>query len=246
MAPVLRALAARGFAQQLILTGQHPGLAPSLPDHSEVVEIDPGIAGLAVGAQCGRIRDAVAARLAMAPPDLLLVQGDTTSALAGALAGKELGIPLGHVEAGLRSFDLRQPWPEEGNRIAIDRASDLLFAPTAASARNLAADSSISGWIYITGNTGIDALFDARATLAPPPRPGPRKLILATCHRRENQGTGIASVCAALRRLGAELPVEVVVPLHPNPAVRGPSRTAWRAQPTSPCSPRSAMPTWCG
>ncbi|HEV2747995.1 MAG TPA: UDP-N-acetylglucosamine 2-epimerase (non-hydrolyzing) [Allosphingosinicella sp.] len=220
MAPVLRALAERGLCQQLLLTGQHalPAGLLNLPAAVHDLAVDPR--EQSVDRLRQRIQAAICGHLAARLPDLMLVQGDTTSAVAGAIAARACGIPLGHVEAGLRSFDLRQPWPEEGNRIAIDRLSDLLFAPTRAAANNLAVDRQINAWIYITGNTGIDALYAARTALPRPERRPDRKLILVTCHRRENQGAAMTRIAAALRRLVAELPVEIVLPLHPNRHVR--------------------------
>lgn len=219
MAPVARALAARiGVDHCLVLTGQHSGLAPhfGLPE-SRVRELhfDPrgrsprGLRRALEALLCGDFR--------RDPVDLVLVQGDTTSAVAGARAACECGIPLGHVEAGLRSFDLRQPHPEEGHRIVIDRLAQLLFAPTERAAENLRREGRASGDIRVTGNTGIDALLQMRARLGPRrPARGTRRLVLATCHRRENHGERIGAVCSALKRMVAELPVRLVVPLHPN------------------------------
>ena len=220
MIPVLRALDDRGFVQQLLVTGQHVGLqAPIAASLSRIdLGIDPRAQSLEEMRDC--IRSAICGHLAPAAPDLVLVQGDTTSALAGALAAADCGVPLGHVEAGLRSFDLRQPFPEEGNRIAIDRLSDLLFAPAAAAAANLAAEPEIRGEVIVTGNTGIDALFAARDAAGPPAPPGDRKLILVTCHRRENRGAAMRRICGALRRLVAEFPLAVILPLHLNRHVR--------------------------
>lgn len=158
--------------------------------------------------------------LAATRPDIVLVQGDTTSAYAGALAADDLGIPVGHVEAGLRSFDFTQPWPEERNRVAIDRIARLLFAPTASAAANLAVDDEVSGTILTTGNTGIDALLLMRDRLPAwsPPGPGAPMQILLTCHRRENFGGGIDGICAAVLRLAARADIRILCPVHPNPA----------------------------
>ena len=215
----------RGLEQQLILTGQHTGLDryfEALPPGSlHHLPCDPR------GRSDGQLREcihaAVSKHLSRERPHLVLVQGDTTSALAGALAARDFGIPLGHIEAGLRSFDLTQPWPEEGNRVAIDALSDILFAPTEAAARNLAADPRVKGSVYVTGNTGIDALLHVRDKLRDLPEETPksdRRIILVTCHRKENDGAGVRSICAALKRLVGALPVEVVLPLHPNRHVR--------------------------
>lgn len=219
MAPLARALAACGADHRFVLTGQHSGLARYLPD-SPARELDFDPRGRTPRELRGMIRSLLGGDFRRRPVDLVLVQGDTTSAVAGARAAGDCGLPLGHVEAGLRSFDLRQPHPEEGHRIVIDRLADLLFAPTERAAENLRRDGRARGDIRVTGNTGIDALLHMRASLGPrrPPR-GRRRLILATCHRRENRRERIR-ICAALRRIAAELPVRIVLPLHPNRHVR--------------------------
>lgn len=223
MAPVARALARRATVDhRLVLTGQHRGLARHFDLPSDRVgELDFDPRGLAQRGLRRALQALLGADFRRAPVDLVLVQGDTTSAVSGAWAARDCGIPLGHVEAGLRSFDLRQPRPEEGHRIVIDRLADLLFAPTEAAALNLRRQSGLKGRIWVTGNTGIDALLAVRARLGPrrPARRG-RRLILVTCHRRENQGERVRAVCDALKRMVTALPVRIVVPLHPNRHVR--------------------------
>ncbi|HEX6376377.1 MAG TPA: UDP-N-acetylglucosamine 2-epimerase (non-hydrolyzing) [Allosphingosinicella sp.] len=230
MAPVARALGTlETVDHRLVLTGQHEGLRRYFDLQEESIEeldFDPrdltqrGLRRALQALLCGDFRRQ---RI-----DLVLVQGDTTSAVAGACAARDCGIPVGHVEAGLRSFDLRQPHPEESHRIVIDGLADLLFAPTDAAAANLRRERRVSGRIWVTGNTGIDALLQTRAGLDPrkPAREGERRLILATCHRRENQGAPALAVCEALKRLVRELPLRVAAPLHPNRHVR---RAAERA-----------------
>jgi UDP-N-acetylglucosamine 2-epimerase (non-hydrolysing) len=233
MAPVVRALAERpALDQALVLTGQHKDLAALFDLPAEAVhELDLNLAEQTAGEICEAIRDALGLHLARLRPDLVLVQGDTSSALAGALAARDCGIPIGHVEAGLRSGDLLQPWPEEGHRIRIDAISDLLFAPSDAAACNLAAEPKASGAVHVTGNSGIDALFHARALCPVAAPPGDRKTILVTCHRRENQGAQLRKVAAALKRLVRELPVQVVFPLHTNPHLRRSVRQLLGRQP---------------
>lgn len=147
-------------------------------------------------------------------PALLIVQGDTSSAFGGALAAAALGVPLAHVEAGLRTHDPLLPWPEEEFRVAIDARADLLFAPTELSAANLLAEE-VRGEIHITGNTGVDAVLSA-ATDLPASSCGPPRL-LVTCHRRESWGEGLQAIAAALVELRPLAAIDVV--LHPNPVV---------------------------
>jgi UDP-N-acetylglucosamine 2-epimerase (non-hydrolysing) len=224
MAPLARALGARrALRHRLLLTGQHAGLAPLFPDiHPDsVAELSFDPRGHTAVALRERLHRLLCRTLGGALADLVLVHGDTTSAVAGAFAAWDCGIPLGHVEAGLRSFDLRQPWPEEGNRVVIDALSALLFAPTERAAANLEREWRVKGRILVTGNTGIDALLEAvvRLPAAIPVADG-RRPILVTCHRKENQGEGMARVSCALRQLVGELPVTVELPLHTNPKVR--------------------------
>lgn len=162
-------------------------------------------------------------------PDFVVVQGDTTTTFAGALAGFNRRIPVGHVEAGLRTGDVTQPFPEEMNRVLTGRLAALHFAPTARAAENLRREGIREDRIFVTGNTGIDALLYVRERLergewagfdGAPPEPG-RKLILMTAHRRESFGEGFVRICEAVRRLAARGDVEIVYPVHPNPNVRG-------------------------
>jgi UDP-N-acetylglucosamine 2-epimerase (non-hydrolysing) len=149
-------------------------------------------------------------------PELLIVQGDTSSALGAALAGFTAGVTVAHVEAGLRTHDPLLPWPEEEYRTAIDARADLLFAPTATAEANLRAEG-VPGEIYVTGNTGIDALLATEAVLPPPTlREAGSPHLLVTCHRRESWGEGLQSIASALRALARGSGVAVHVVLHPN------------------------------
>jgi UDP-N-acetylglucosamine 2-epimerase (non-hydrolysing) len=215
---VADALGKRGLSPSLIFTGQHAQLDPA--DHglgrypAERLDCrgqdDPN-------AHVGLVTNAVARVLAKAAPDLVVVQGDTSSALGGALAAQIAGIPCAHVEAGLRSHDRRRPWPEEEFRVAIDSVAELLFAPTQLSAANLRRDR-VSGRIHVTGNSGIDAVLAVRRRLGPPAA-SDRHGLLVTCHRRENWGEGIDGVAASLRTIAAEGIARISVILHPNPAL---------------------------
>ncbi|HEY0627465.1 MAG TPA: UDP-N-acetylglucosamine 2-epimerase (non-hydrolyzing) [Allosphingosinicella sp.] len=218
MRPVLRALAGVPVLdQQVLLTGQHEGLGASFERYSRI-ELRLDLSEQSAGELRETIQDAIGDHLRRDLPDLVLVQGDTTSALAGALAAQDCRVPVAHVEAGLRSHK-REPWPEEDNRVAIDAIADLLFAPTEAAAANLALEKAVRGDIHITGNSGIDALLHSMGSPAPSAK-ADRRRILVTSHRRENKGQQLEAICAALKRLVRELPVEVLFLLHSNPQRR--------------------------
>jgi UDP-N-acetylglucosamine 2-epimerase (non-hydrolysing) len=153
------------------------------------------------------------------PPNLLVVQGDTSSALGAALAGFTAGVSVAHVEAGLRTHDPTLPWPEEEYRTAIDARADLLFAPTQLAAANLLRER-VPGEVHVTGNTGIDTLLAAEARLPPPTvHEGGLPRLLVTCHRRESWGAGIESIAAALLELASDGAASIDVVLHPNRGV---------------------------
>jgi UDP-N-acetylglucosamine 2-epimerase (non-hydrolysing) len=165
-------------------------------------------------------------------PDLVVVQGDTSSAFSAALAAFYLKIPVAHVEAGLRSYDRFQPYPEEINRRLISPLADLHFCPTPRAAAQLLKEQTAAGSVHITGNTAVDAILAAvelckqgepgLEDLVSPPLP-PGRMILVTGHRRENFGQGLANLCLALLDLVNTFPdVTVVYSVHPNPNVRGP------------------------
>jgi UDP-N-acetylglucosamine 2-epimerase (non-hydrolysing) len=156
-------------------------------------------------------------------PDLVLVQGDTTSALAAALAGSYSRLPVAHVEAGLRTHDDAAPWPEETNRRLVDGLSSLHFAPTLSARDNLLREGFGPDTVRVTGNTGIDSLLQIRQRLAQTGGPGSkeRRSVVVTCHRRECIPDGIAEICRAVVLLAARFTdCDFVVPLHPNPKVR--------------------------
>jgi UDP-N-acetylglucosamine 2-epimerase (non-hydrolysing) len=162
------------------------------------------------------VTEALLPRFALRPA-LLVVQGDTSSALGAALAGFTAGVPVAHVEAGLRTHDPLLPWPEEEYRTAIDARADLLFAPTAWAAENLAAEG-VPGEVHLTGNTSIDAVLALEANLPPSRRSaGELPRILVTAHRRESWSGGLRSIASALCELTNESRIEFV--LHPNPHV---------------------------
>ena len=204
----------------LILTGQHPALDPA----------DYGMSLHAVhrlGCRAGDEPHDYARRVAkaltptIARADLVVVQGDTSSALGGALAAVAAGVPLAHVEAGLRTHDPNLPWPEEQFRVAIDAHADLLFAPTNFNAANLHAEQ-VGGTIHVTGNTGIDAVLTVAAALRPTAK-SEKPRLLVTCHRRESWGDGLRGIAAALIELASDR-IAIDVLLHPNPQAARPMR----------------------
>jgi len=164
-------------------------------------------------------------------PRLVIVQGDTNTTFAAALAAFYQSVPVAHVEAGLRTGDMRQPFPEEMNRVLTTRIAQFHFAPTSAAEAALLREGVAAGKIFVTGNTGIDAVLwvrDAldRGTLAAPAWPWldpARRLLLVTCHRRENFGPGFDRVMRALRLLAARPDVQIVYPVHRNPNVLSPA-----------------------
>jgi UDP-N-acetylglucosamine 2-epimerase (non-hydrolysing) len=230
LAPVAAALVARGLPPRLILTGQHPltAAAHGLEAH-ECVSLD---------CRGGGDPDILVAQVAqaMAPlladrPALLVVQGDTASAFGGALAALAAAVPVAHVEAGLRSFDRAMPWPEEEYRTEIDARADLLFAPTEISAGNLEAEG-VPGQIFITGNTGIDALLATVQCCQPPARDDTGGIrLLVTCHRRESWGDGLRSIADALIELAGIHSLAIDLVLHPNPAIGGAMRILLQGSP---------------
>lgn len=164
-------------------------------------------------------------------PCQVVVQGDTATAMAGALAAYHRQIAVAHVEAGLRSHDIYRPWPEEVNRRIIATMAAVHFAPTSQAVQALAAEGVDPATIYLTGNTGIDALHwicarmqqrpDLTAGLDPVfSRFGGRRIIAVTVHRRESHGAALASIAKALGEIAERPDVALVVPLHPNPVVR--------------------------
>ncbi|MFA4927558.1 MAG: UDP-N-acetylglucosamine 2-epimerase (non-hydrolyzing) [Patulibacter sp.] len=239
LAPVVRAL--RDDARHLVAvvdTGQQPALVP------------PALAAVGLASDVrltlerhdhglnellGRLIAGLDRAIAEQRPDVVLVQGDTTSALAGALAAFHRGVPVGHVEAGLRSGDPRLPFPEEANRRMITALARWHFAPTARAADALRAEGVPAESVHLTGNPIVDELHRTLAlTAASPASPVPRgrKLLVATLHRRESIGAPIAAVLRALRRIAdADPAVDVWLPLHANPQVRDPAVALLGAHP---------------
>ena len=221
------------FDVKVCVTAQHRQMLDQVldvfkvrPDH----DLDLMLPGQTLFQSTTRILSGLEPVLAAEKPDLVIVQGDTTTTFCGALAAFYQRIPVAHIEAGLRTGDIYQPFPEEANRLLTGRLARIHFPATAWAAANLRAEGVPEDAIHITGNTGIDAVLyirDALESGALPSGDWPfldptRKLILVTAHRRESFGEGFIHICHALARLASRDDVQIVYPVHPNPNVQDP------------------------
>lgn len=238
MAPVVHALRdSTVFDMRVCVTAQHRemldqvlGLFAIKPDF----DLDVMAPGQQLGDLTARVITGMSKVLQEWRPDVVLVHGDTTTAFATALAAFYQHVAVGHVEAGLRTGNLRSPWPEEMNRQAIGKLATYHFAPTAVASANLLAEGATRENVLITGNTVVDALFltlrmiqddtGRRATLDEQFRfiDESKRLIVVTGHRRENFGGGFEGICSALAQLADRSDVQIVYPVHLNPNVREP------------------------
>jgi UDP-N-acetylglucosamine 2-epimerase (non-hydrolysing) len=238
LAPVMLDLARRGCRTLLMATGQHRELlANALGDFGLIPDINLDIMrdGQSPADVIGQLLPALTRQFERLCPAAVIVQGDTASALAGAQAACYAQSPLIHIEAGLRSGDY-EPFPEEFHRRQIAQLATLHFAPTTAARTALLAEGIAPAAIHVTGNTGIDALQLMRTRLCVDPALAAclatrfavidrrRPLILITAHRRENHGSRLAAILAAVKILAAD--AEIVMPLHPSPAVAAPAVAA--------------------
>ena len=237
MAPVVQALAtSTAIESRLAVTAQHREMLDQVlelfqitPDYDlDLMQPGQGLSEITTGVLRG-----LKPVLEDFGPDLVLVHGDTTTTLAASLAAYYQRIPVGHVEAGLRTGDIYSPWPEEINRKIAGTIARLHFAPTERSRANLLAENVRDEYIHVTGNTVIDALlevvarleadltlsydFDERFEIDPA-----RKVILVTGHRRESFGGGFDRICEALACLVERDDVQIIYPVHLNPNVKGP------------------------
>ncbi|ESY50148.1 non-hydrolyzing UDP-N-acetylglucosamine 2-epimerase [Mesorhizobium sp. RSR380A] len=234
--PVARAaLAHPGFTTEICVTGQHREMVDQvieltgLPVHYDLNIMQPGQTLFDV---TSRVLLGMAGVLEKAKPDIVIVQGDTTTAMTAALAAFYKRIPVAHIEAGLRSHNINSPFPEELNRKIAGNIATWHFAPTTEARDNLIAEGKAANTIFVTGNTVIDTLLhfsseiDAdklmNAELAArfPFIDPTKKMILVTGHRRENFDGGIQRICTALKALSARRDVQIIYPVHPNPNVR--------------------------
>ena len=233
LAPVVRALESDGrLAVELCVVGQQGEILEQalnewdlVPDHRvEIPTGDRRLAGV-LGAMLPQLADVIE----RVRPEMVLVEGDTTTNLGTALAAFYAGVPVGHVEAGLRSGDVRQPFPEEMHRVLVDRLSSVHYAPTTGARQNLLDENHRNpADVLVVGNTVVDALLMTLREGPPQPARDPNhKVLLVTAHRRENFGAGIASICDAVRTLCAQrADLKVVFVLHTNPQAFAPVRAA--------------------
>ena len=229
MCPLVNELKSRPgeFETAVCVTGQHRemldqvlGVFGVVPDHDLAI-MRPGQTLFDITSD---VLLKIRAVLEGERPDVVLVHGDTTTSFAAALAAFYLQIPVGHVEAGLRTRDLHSPWPEEFNRQAVDVVSEWYFAPTETSRQNLLDEAKPADRIFVTGNTGIDALrHTVRDDYSHPELDWAEgsRLILVTAHRRENLGDPMHRMFRAIRRVMEERPdTKAIYPIHMNPQVR--------------------------
>lgn len=244
LAPVIKALQhhSQDFQIEICVTGQHREM---LDQVLEIFEVKPDIdLNLMLVAQdltdiFGSVLTSMRGVFNLHKPDLVLVHGDTTTTLAAAMAAFYAGIPVGHVEAGLRTYDLSAPFPEEFNRQVVGKLSKFHFTPTEEGKKNLLAEGVSSNSIWVTGNTVIDALLMAQGKLKSDPELEMKirsdlfselnfeireeQYVLITGHRRENFGDGFTNICTAIRNLSEKHPgTHFVYPVHLNPNVQEP------------------------
>jgi UDP-N-acetylglucosamine 2-epimerase (non-hydrolysing) len=233
--PVINALKQQDKMRcEVLVTAQHREMLDQVlditgitPDHDLNI-MQPG---QSLDALTARLLEGIGRILDSAKPDRVLVQGDTATAMVGALAAYYRQIPVSHIEAGLRSYDIYRPWPEEVNRKIIGSIADQHFAPTQVSASALKAEAVPDGNVFVTGNTVIDALYwitdrishrpELAASLAGlEARYKGKKIIGITTHRRENFGDGMENIALAIKAIAARDDVACIFPVHLNPNVR--------------------------
>ena len=232
LAPVIRAFRAEtSWRVRFLTTAQHRDLLDQALERFDFrpdMDLDLMRAAQSSIDFLSRALPAVGDAIRNTNPDLVVVQGDTNTAVVGALAAFHLQIPIGHVEAGLRSHDLGNPYPEEANRRIISQLASLHYAPTETNRRSLVSEGVDPDLVVVTGNPIVDALHEVLDGFDPDhgarvahADPGASRLVLVTLHRRESLGTPLERMCGALNRLvETHSHVSLVWPVHPNPAVR--------------------------
>jgi UDP-N-acetylglucosamine 2-epimerase (non-hydrolysing) len=234
LAPIIRRFPRGcGMEARICVTAQHRTLLDQVLDCFGVhpdYDLNLMTPGQGLSQITARVLTALDPILVNEQPSMVAVQGDTTTAMAAALAAFHRHIPVAHVEAGLRTGDMARPFPEELNRVLAGRLATLHFAPTEAARRNLLAEGAPASRVFVTGNSGIDAVLHVASELESGTLPAvewpwldpARRLILVTAHRRESFGEGIVRICDAIAELAGRDDVQVVYPVHPNPHVLGP------------------------
>ena len=232
--PVIAALRERpGLDVRVCVTAQHRGLLDQVLDIADVtpdIDLDLMEPGQSLDRLTARLLTGLGEVMDAERPDRVIVQGDTATAMVGALVAYYRKLPVAHVEAGLRSGDIYHPWPEEVNRRIVAPIADLHFAPTQTAADALLRENIAADTVHVTGNTVIDALVWTRARIAERPdlaagldtladRFVGRRVVLVTTHRRENFGGGMENIARAIDRIAEREEVAVVFPCHPNPNV---------------------------
>jgi UDP-N-acetylglucosamine 2-epimerase (non-hydrolysing) len=232
LAPVIDVLRSDGrFETKVCSTGQHKEMLDQVVDFFNI-KVDHSLQVMEpnqhLSALTSKLLVKISSLLAHERPDMIMVQGDTTTTFAASLAAFYDRIPVLHVEAGLRTYNRHSPFPEEMNRVVTSRVTDVHYAPTEISGRNLKEEGVPADKIIITGNTVIDALFLGLKKLGDTVPAGivqqgvqdVKNFILVTMHRRENHGDGIRNICSAIRRIVDETSVPVIFPVHLNPNVK--------------------------
>lgn len=235
LCPVIRGLREHSskFDVKVCVTAQHRQMLDQVLEAFHVTpdyDLDLMLPGQTLFQSTSRILAGLEPILREEQPAMVIVQGDTTTTLCGALAAFYSHVPLAHVEAGLRTHDLSQPFPEEMNRVVASRLAALHFAATELAAENLRAEGVAADSIHVTGNTGIDAVLYVRDGLEQGTLRGggfdwldpSKKLIVVTAHRRESFGDGFGRICRALARIADRYDVQIAYPVHPNPNVQDP------------------------
>lgn len=227
MAPVILALKKQPWAEVRVLaTAQHRHMLDQVLNFFSIVpdvDLDIMRPNQALSTLTARLLLDLDDVLQSERPDVVLVQGDTTTVMTVALACFYNRIPVGHVEAGLRTWDMDNPFPEEANRVIAGRLSRWHFAPTEGSRQNLLREGTPDSAIVVTGNTVIDALLMTAERVSDPgvELDAGKRLVLVTSHRRENFGEPFRNVCRALRTLAERNPdVQFLYPVHPNPNIK--------------------------
>jgi len=238
MAPVIKALQKNPeFIVKVCVTAQHRQMLDQVislfeitPDYDlDIMRPSQDLTDITVQIILG-VRDIVS----ILKPDLILVHGDTTTAFAAGMAAFYAGIPIGHIEAGLRTDNPQSPWPEEMNRRLLSVMAELHFAPTEQAQNNLIRENIPSEKIHVCGNTLIDSLKEIQERLQSSTSlqkefsnkfsfiGSDKRIILVTCHRRENFGEGITNICTALKSISTRNDVEIIYPVHLNPNIQEP------------------------